>query len=69
MKERDDADDTAADDLSTLYQAASQPAPSAALAEQLRQSARDAVRAPTRPVWRLHHGLAIAAVVALSVAR
>jgi len=68
VNEPDAPETPGADDLRTLYGAASQPTPPAALGEQLRQAARDAVQAPTRQqAWRWRQGVAVAALVVLSV--
>ena len=57
-----------ADDLRELYRAAAQPKPPATLSDTIRQAARDSLRASTRrDAWPWRQGVAVAAVLVLSV--
>lgn len=68
MSRPDDPDLPQAEDLGTLYRAAPRPEPPAALSEAIRRAAHDAVRpAPQSFAWPWKQGVAVAAVLVLSV--
>ena len=68
MSEPNAPDDPSAEDLGELYRRAQQPVPPGGLGDEIRQAARDALHASApRATWPWRNGVAVAAVLALSV--